>query len=147
MEIGLNSDELWDSLEVKLIEIKSVEGIDPILVDKIDAVINHYNGGLSRGYKDNALGKIEVLVKVLTSKEYYKTRGMETSIINKLADLADELDLFRKVVINEIRTQSNDGHVDMYEYNNNAERLPSLEAESDKIEKLYKDNKARPRLP
>lgn len=141
MQIGLNSEELWDSLEIKLINVKNIKGIDPVIIDKVDAIINNYNGGISGGYQSRALGKIETLVKILSSKEYYRTRGIEASMMNKLVELSEDLDLFRKVIINEVNTSKIN---DTENGNVKLEKLPNLE--SDKEYNLYKDNGATPKF-
>ena len=132
MQIGLSSEEMWKELEPKLIKFKYMKGVDPILQEKIDVLINNHNGGLSKGYKDNILGKLETLIKILESKEFYRTRNIDESIMKKLIDLAAELDVFRKVLVNEINTSNSK------EVKEKETRLPNLECDT-KENDMYKD--------
>ena len=139
MQMGLSSEEIWDSLELKLINVKGIKNLDPMLVARIDAVINHYNGNITKGFKDSVLGKVEALVKILESKEYYKIRNIDGALMNKLVDLGTELDLFRKVIVNEINSA-----IPVDKKTVSREKLPNLA--TDKEEELYKDNGATPRI-
>ena len=133
MQMGLSSEEIWDSLELKLINVKGIKNLDPMLVARIDAVINHYNGNITKGFKDSVLGKVEALVKILESKEYYKIRNIDGALMNKLVEL------FRKVIVNEINSA-----IPVDKTPVSREKLPNLA--TDKEEELYKDNGATPRI-
>lgn len=148
MQLGISLEELWDELEPILINLKNNFKLDPVLVSKVDSLINCYNGSLSvDNGQDAILDNLTTIIDVLNQKTYYTNRSIDTETKNRLKKLCDDLDLFRQVLVNEINIKQEKINIQKEKdkenrknkpYHHNDEvRLPNLD--TSKEEKLYID--------
>lgn len=132
IQFSLTSAELWEDIEPKLIEIKERKNSDAILVDNLDALINHYNGNISKKMEGTILGLVGSIITMLSSKDYYYARRvyLDQKGVEELMKLAEDLEMFRKVLQREAVEALSEKEVEDI-----PERLPNYE--TDKIKNMY----------
>lgn len=93
-----NSLELWDSIELELIELKNREDLDEILVQRFDSLVNNFNGNMANRYQFETIQKIETLISVLDSVTFYKIRQIDKKDVERLKALSENLSILAKVL-------------------------------------------------
>jgi hypothetical protein len=94
-----NAHEVWDDIEPEISKLRYEKWVDPILVDKFDALINHYNGNSVTGSPTAVLGKLESLITMLSMDSYYRTRNTSEPEKKRLLALNDNLNLLRQILV------------------------------------------------
>lgn len=133
LHLSLNANELWEEIEPKISELRYKDGIDPVLADRFDSLINHYNGNLAGGNTESILGKLEALMNILSSKEYHSSRMHNSTEVNEYLKLREDFELLRTVMIKEMKEKV------VVDEAVKAERLPNLD--TDKVKEMYNYDK------
>lgn len=94
-----NAQEVWKDIEPEISKLRYEKWVDPILVDRFDALLNHYNGNLVTGSPTAVLGKIESLSTMLSMDSYYRTRNTSENEKRRLLALNDNLILLRQILV------------------------------------------------
>lgn len=126
----LSSHELWDKLEESLINIRDDKNFDPILRDRIDSLLNHYNGNITKGNTTAVIDAVKVITRTLSQDSYYRMRNMTKEEHQTLTELKEDLLLFEKVLVQESRMPKEK------EEGNKKDRLPNIDSE--RAMNLYK---------
>lgn len=128
----LNSLELWDDIEVKLIEFKSRNDLDPILLQRFESLINHFNGNIAGATQFETIDEIRILIEAMSSKSFFKIRQIDKKDTEILLGLTDSLSLLEKVLIQEKKLYKEN----VFEIK---ERFPNID--NDKSLKLFDEVK------
>jgi len=94
-----NVQEIWDEIEPEISKLRYEDWVDPILRDKFDMLINHYNGNLVTGSPTAILGKLESLTTMLSMDSYYRTRNTSEPEKKRLLLLNDNFNLLRQLLV------------------------------------------------
>ncbi len=94
-----NVQEVWDEIEPVISKLRYEKWVDPILVDRFEALLNHYNGNLTTGSPTSILGKLESLTTMLSMDSYYRTRNTSEPEKKRLLALNDNLLLLRQILV------------------------------------------------
>lgn len=140
MQITMNSQELWDSIEQQIADIRHKEWLDAVLVDKFDSLFNHYNGAISSNDFRFVFGALESLTDTLSKDDYYKNRRYKDVEMIHLQKLNEDLLIFQKVIGQEVRAEANKPEVKPVL----KERLPNLDPKNETD--LYENTSKRERL-
>ncbi len=130
-----NAHEVWDDIEPEISKLRYEKWVDPILVDKFDALINHYNGNSVTGSPTAVLGKLESLITMLSMDSYYRTRNTSEPEKKRLLALNDNLNLLRQILVAIQREEEKNRT--RPELSKEEDRLPNDDAQNNKEYDLY----------
>lgn len=102
MSLTLSSIELWDNLEIELLELsKEIRSTDSILADKLSYLVNHFNGNIAKSNHIVAIDSIDNIYKMLSDKNYYLNRKFTNEEQKKCEKVTENLNLLVKIMKNE----------------------------------------------
>lgn len=124
----LKSLELWDDIEVELINLKNRNDLDPILLQRFESLINHFNGNIGKRIQFETIEEIRMLIDAIKGPTFFKIRHIDKKDTEKLLSLVESLSLLEKVLIQEKRLfKENDKII--------RERFPNID--NDKSLKIF----------
>lgn len=132
----VTSEELWLRLEPKFIDLRNMY-LEEIFTLKIDEILNKMNSSMVGGYVEANLELIMTFEEVIKSDAIYRKNMNLEKNKEKIQSLSDELVMFRKLLINEIREKRQADN--MIKPTSESKRLPNID--DDKIAKMYQDIK------
>lgn len=97
----ISSLELWDAIEIDLINFKNRKDLDEVLLQRFESLINHFNGNMGKSLQFKTVEEIKLLTSALEGSSFYKIRQIEKKDIEKLKTLSENLSLLEKVLIQE----------------------------------------------
>lgn len=97
----LKSLELWEDIEIKLIEFKNRNDLDQILLQRFDSLINHFNGNIASGTQFETIDEVKILIDAMSSVSFFKIRQIDKKDTENLKILVEDLSLLEKVLIQE----------------------------------------------
>lgn len=128
MQLQFNSLELWDTIEIELINLKNRKDLDEILMQKFESLINHFNGNMANRFQFETIEEIRLLIDTLDKESFYKIRQIESKDVKKLKALLENLLILEKVLIQEKKIFKEESIV-------KRERFPNID--NDKSLKLF----------
>jgi hypothetical protein len=130
-----NVQEIWNEIEPEISKLRYEKWVDPILVDRFEALLNHYEGNLVTGSPTAVLGKLESLTTMLSMDSYYRTRNTSEPEKKRLLLLNDNLLLLRQILVAVQREEEKNKKKP--EVSKEEERLPNDDAQNNKEYDLY----------
>ena len=103
--MNISSRELWDSLEVQLIDIKN-KNLDYILSEKIESLINHFNSLMVNNKQYIAIESIKTIISTVSTKGYFITRNIDKDDAKLISDVSENLSLLSKILVQESKMHS-----------------------------------------
>lgn len=103
--MNISSRELWDSLEVQLIDIKN-KNLDYILSEKIDSLINHFNSLMVNDKQYIVIESIKTIISTVSTKGYFITRNIDKDDAKLISDVSENLSLLTKILVQESKMNS-----------------------------------------
>lgn len=138
---SLNADDLWNEIEPEVSKLRLEKWIDPILVDRFDALLNHYNGNISTDNTTAVLGKLESLTTMLSMESYYRTRQNTQAEKSILLKLNENLLLLKQVLNSEQIIKEKAAFGAKPDLSKEEDRFPNEDGSKEKVESLYKKDK------
>ena len=99
----ITSREIWETLEVSLIQLKN-KNLDDILSTKVESLINHFNGAMIKNKQFETIDKIKVITSTVNNKNFFKTRNIDKEDVKFIKDICENLSLLSKVLLQESKT-------------------------------------------
>ena len=103
--MNISSRELWDSLEVQLIDIKN-KNLDYILSEKIESLINHFNSLMVNDKQYIVIENIKTIISTVSTKGYFITRNIDKDDAKLISDVSENLSLLTKILVQESKMNS-----------------------------------------
>ena len=103
--MNISSRELWDSLEVQLIDIKN-KNLDYILSEKIESLINHFNSLMVNDKQYIVIESIKTIISTVSTKGYFITRNIDKDDAKLISDVSENLSLLTKILVQESKVNS-----------------------------------------
>ena len=103
--MNISSRELWDSLEVQLIDIKN-KNLDYILSEKIESLINHFNSLMVNDKQYIVIESIKTIISTVSTKGYFITRNIDKDDAKLISDVSENLSLLTKILVQESKMNS-----------------------------------------
>ena len=119
--MNISSRELWDSLEVQLIDIKN-KNLDYILSEKIESLINHFNSLMVNDKQYIVIESIKTIISTVSTKGYFITRNIDKDDAKLISDVSENLSLLTKILVQESKMNSMKKEEPMV----NKNRLPNI---------------------
>lgn len=127
MNVKLNSLELWDDLEVKLLKLAdTTERVDILLSGRITSLINHFNGNMSSNNQVICIDLIDTIIGNVSKKDYFLDRKYSAPEEDAVRSILDDLILIHKILKTEYKA-----------------KLKEIKKEEEKIERLPNINSER----
>lgn len=99
MNINLSSLEIWDELEVKLLQLaKDTVSIDLLLSERITSLVNHFNGSMGIDNQYICIDMIDTIISNLQKKDYFTDRKYTTKEEQEVRLVIEDLILISKVL-------------------------------------------------
>lgn len=127
----ITSKDLWDKIEEELILFQNKEDLDPILSQRFESLINHFNGNMARDNQHIVIEELRMITSALSQKSFYKLRNFDKEDILELTKINEDLMLLDKVLVQESKTKVKEENKEI------TERLPNIN--NDKSLKLFED--------
>lgn len=126
MNINLNSIEIWDDLEVKLLQLaNTTENIDLLLSGRITSLINHFNGNMGLNNQHTCIDMIDTIVTNLQKKDYFIDRKYTAKDEQETRLIVEDLILISKVLKMEYKSKLQTSKKE----EESIERLPNIKNE------------------
>lgn len=96
----------WNELEVKIIELyksKDLIDKDPILADKLNAVVNNFYSNITKGDLTVFASKVKSITSIL-NETYFNTRYYTQDLKQKVTDITSELNIFASMALKDPST-------------------------------------------
>ena len=103
--MNISSKELWDSLEIQLIDIKN-KNLDYILSEKIESLINHFNSLMVNDKQYIVIESIKTIISTVSTKGYFITRNIDKDDAKLISDVSENLSLLTKILVQESKMNS-----------------------------------------
>lgn len=100
--LNLNVKDLWKTSRQEIIDFKQIT-IDEILKDRIDALVNHFDGNLSEGTVDTTIPTIDNILNNL-SEMYFRNAKLRKDEIEEFTKFKSTLLLLKTTVSRNARS-------------------------------------------
>lgn len=99
----IESCDLWPNIESKINDFLLRKDLDPVLIKKLESLVNHYNGLLAIEKSYEVSDELRIITSMLSNKDFYIIRNIDKDDAKDLNVLKEDLKLLNKILLQESR--------------------------------------------